>query len=618
MKAGLIYILFFLFLGQILLAQDTKVVPLDEVQVYSPFSPKLQVGYTITRLSDSILKAQNTSLVALLKKYTNIYIKEQGKGMVASISMRGSGASHTAVYWNGIPINSSLNGQTDFNTLFSSAYNKISIRKGGGSVLLGSGAIGGAINLENELKFSNTNSGLVSLSLGSYQRLTTAISLQHSTEKILLEVNYNTLIAANAYQFYDTDIYNENAEINHYALQLNAGVKLNKQQQLYVKTQYNNSNRNTARTLYSTSNANLSYGTHTALVGWKNTSTNYQTELKTAYVKEDYTYIFNKIVPNVLSKNGSEKWFSNYDFFFRLTDKIKLRSGLNYEMIFGQGTAIQNSKRTRAALYASWHHRLSNQFIYHVNIRKDWSTAYKIPFVFSIDSKQKWHKNHSTKLNFSTNYRTPTINDLYWENAGNLNLKPEKNWSAEVAYEGQFTSLFSNKNKWITQTTFNLYHSQSTNLIQWIPVTSFFWKPINVQQVRSQGLEFDLETSLQKNRHLVSGKIQYSYTLSKDMQLNKQLIYVPKHMGGFVMSFSNKNWIFDFEEAYNGRVFTTASNSSSMDAYWLSNVSLKRKFFNNRIGLSVAINNLFNKHYEIKLSRPMPKRNYSIQFNYKF
>ena len=76
--------------------------------------------------------------------------------MVSSPSFRGTTAQQTAVVWNGININSQLLGQTDFNTVSTRGYNSIAVKAGGGSVVYGSGAIGGTIHLNNDLKFKKT------------------------------------------------------------------------------------------------------------------------------------------------------------------------------------------------------------------------------------------------------------------------------------------------------------------------------------------------------------------------------------------------------------------------------------------------------------------------------
>ena len=74
-------------------------------------------GFELIQLSDTLIARNSVSLTEVLNFNTTIYFKENGYGMVSSPSFRGTNASQTAVIWNGIPINSNLNGQTDFNTI---------------------------------------------------------------------------------------------------------------------------------------------------------------------------------------------------------------------------------------------------------------------------------------------------------------------------------------------------------------------------------------------------------------------------------------------------------------------------------------------------------------------
>ena len=599
-------------------SQESAINRIDEVQIYSHFSPKLQLGYSIHILSDSILKSNNDRLSEVLNKYTSVYIKEQGSGMTASISLRGSSASHTAVYWNGIPVNSSLNGQTDFNTVFSSLYNKISIRKGGGSVLLGSGAIGGAINLENDLIFNNKTTASIYGSVGSYKSYSSALNISHSTDKVAVQVGFNGFLSTNNYPYYDSQISNKNAEIKNYALQVNTGYKLNDKQLLYIKALYNNSDRNTPGTLYSSSLANLVYETRNLLVGWKQTKKLYRSELKMAYLKEDYNYIFSKNKPEYFSDNGIKKWITNYDFNYYFNTKLLWQAGVNYELLVGKGTDIDVSKQHKTAFFTALHHELTKKFSYNLNVRKDWSSVYKIPIVFSIASKQAWSEQHTTKFNFSTNYRIPTFNDLYWKPGGNSELIPEKNWSVEIAYEWKIPKTLNVRGKSNNRLGVNVYKSHSTNLIQWKPVTGTLWQPFNIQNVTTLGYEVELEKHFVIKKHAFSLHSQYSYTLSKDLETQKQLIYSPKHIGKILLNYVYKKWYFDFNEQYVGAVYTTTSNTASLKAYWLSNIRVKRGFFNQKFELGMDINNIFNRNYQIVSARPMPNRNFNLNFKYKF
>src|SRR5690606_6248406 len=104
-------------------------------------------------LSDSLIDNANGSFTDFLQKNTTIYFKENGYGMVSSPSFRGTTAQQTGVLWNGIKVNSALLGQADFNSTSFKNYDQIIVKPGGGSVLFGSGAMGGTIHLNNDFQF---------------------------------------------------------------------------------------------------------------------------------------------------------------------------------------------------------------------------------------------------------------------------------------------------------------------------------------------------------------------------------------------------------------------------------------------------------------------------------
>ena len=127
---------------------------LDEVEVSDTRLDLYADGHKVTVLNDSVIEKGGVFLTSLLHLNSAIYFKENGFGMVSSPSFRGTNASHTAVIWNGININSQLNGQVDFNTITPFNYSSVAVRSGGGSVQFGSGAIGGSVHLNNDLDFN--------------------------------------------------------------------------------------------------------------------------------------------------------------------------------------------------------------------------------------------------------------------------------------------------------------------------------------------------------------------------------------------------------------------------------------------------------------------------------
>jgi len=157
MKHFIRYILFFGMLSSAF-SQTDSITVLEEVMVVPPKLKEFSTGQTLTSLQDSLLLQNKPSLISALNFNTPIYFKENGLGMVASPSFRGTNASQTAVLWNGININSRFNGQTDFNTINTGSYDAINVRGGGGSVIYGTGAIGGTVHLTNEIDFEKVES----------------------------------------------------------------------------------------------------------------------------------------------------------------------------------------------------------------------------------------------------------------------------------------------------------------------------------------------------------------------------------------------------------------------------------------------------------------------------
>jgi vitamin B12 transporter len=119
-------------------------ISIDEVVVSDALLRDYSQAQKVIRIPDSILRRDPGSVTRLLQFHSPIHFKENGFGMASSPAFRGTTAQHTAVVWNGINLNSALDGQTDFNAL--AASGNWSVRPGGGSVLFGSSAIGGTVH----------------------------------------------------------------------------------------------------------------------------------------------------------------------------------------------------------------------------------------------------------------------------------------------------------------------------------------------------------------------------------------------------------------------------------------------------------------------------------------
>ena len=597
----------FLLIFALSFSQSDPINKLDEIVLKGSFSPVLNSGYSVQIISDSILTNNYQSLGNLLQNQVNAYLKQNGNGMVSSISLRGTNSSQTGVYWNGIAINSSLNGQTDFNSIAVNSFDEVEIRKGGGSVLLGSGAIGGAINLSDKIVFQNKKEAHIISGLGSYQTYTIQASGLISTDNLFAKVSLGGSRSENDYPYVNSDLFNENGEYKNYNINGVFAFKINDKNRLGFYTSIFDNDRNTSRTITAASNAKLLNFDSRYLLDWKYLGNRYTSSLKLAYLNESFTYFFDKDLSNT-SKSRSSSWVAKYDFTYFLNNEILFNSGIEFENAKADGDNISNVEQNDLTAYVLFHHQPISSFRYNLSIRKGISSIYDIPFVYSFDGRYDISKKFTLKAAFSSNYRLPTFNDLYWDPGGNSDLRSEKSNSAEIGFD--FVHQFLNLN--ITS-----FYIKNDDLIQWQPVSGTIWQPVNIQNVTNYGIELSAWAQKKYEHHLFLLKVQYDYTMSKDDNLNKQIIYVPNHKGNFIFNYQLKKWNFSYNLQYTGEVFTTTSNTQTLNAYWLSNIDISKSFFKNRLQLAFKINNLLDENYQSVAYRPMPNRNYMLNINLK-
>ena len=344
------------------------------------------------------------------------------------------------------------------------------------------------------------------------------------------------------------------------------------------------------------------------LVDWNYLADRFSSSLKVAMLHEDFSYFADRDIPANLSYGESDRLVAKYDITYFLNNDLFFRSGAEYEHAKGEGTSITNVSRDDFSAYALMHHQPLKSLLYNVSIRAGGSSAYSIPFIYSVDAKYLPHKNWSIRGAYSTNYRLPTFNDLYWEPGGNPDLKPEFSRSAELGLDYKHT-FFTISGGW--------YVIHSEDLIQWRPVTSDFWQPQNISEASNKGIELMFDIQRNFGDHKLHLNASYDYTLASDKEIDKQLIYVPKNRAGANLDYRWHSWKINYNLQYVGKVFITTSNSQSLDDYLLSDMALSRSFFMNHMDASFRVNNVFNVSYQSVSYRPMPGRNFVFQLNFK-
>ena len=279
-----------LLFGGSLCAQSGDITQLDEVVLSDVHLHKNSLGQQVTVLGDSTITENEPLLTSLLRFNTPIYFKENGLGMVSSASFRGTSASQTAVIWNGININSQFNGQTDFNTITTSGFDNVAVRAGGGSVLYGSGAIGGTVHLNNSFRFNSGFENRLRLEYGSYNTFSGHYKGDYASEDTNVQLSLSRYSSDNDYSYLGTEEFNENGDFYNTGIDLQVGYILKSGDILKFYSNYFDGERAFSGTLVAPSKSKYTNVDSRNLLEWKSFFGAFTSGLKLAYLDENYRY----------------------------------------------------------------------------------------------------------------------------------------------------------------------------------------------------------------------------------------------------------------------------------------------------------------------------------------
>jgi len=567
-------------------------------------------------LNDSILKKNQPSLAQLLNFNSPIYFKENGAGMVASPSFRGTTASQTVVLWNGININSQTTGQTDFNSIMINGYDQIKIKGGAGNVAETNNSVGGSVELINDLKFKNAFSNEVLLRYGSFNTFNGSFNSKFSSRDLSFNLNYSRYSSDNDFEFpEDKNRKNVNGQFYNNNFSLAAGFKINEKNKLKFFGNIFQGRRNlSVITPFALKSKYENYNTR-SLINWESGFGEFSSDLKLAYLTEEYRYFAN--IQNENFDPGEVKTFlAKYNLNYDLSSNFQLKSNLEFTRNKGfSGEEMENKTRNLGSISLSALHKIFSKFYYELSLRQELSETFGNPLLYSLGGNWQATNFYNLKFNLSKNFRIPTYNDLYWPEVGNPNLKPETSYQAEIGNEFH--------NRFFNFSVIGFYNSVE-NLIRWIPNSNplggILWQPENVDDVEIFGIESILSAQKDWNQHQISLAATYAYTVSENRKTKKQLIYVPFHKATASLGYGWKGFSVNYQFLFNGKVFTTTDNNSQneLSHYFVSNLGLDYDFGKlNTYKIGFEILNLMNYEYENVLSRPMPGRSFQVYVNIK-
>jgi len=619
---------------------------------------KEQAGMKQTDVDTTVLlNKMSLSLSDLLSENTTVFIKNHGRGALATASFRGSSASHTQVSWNGININSPMAGMVDFSLIPVYIIDELNLKHGSASLADRSGGIGGSININNRAEWNQKSKIGYLQGIGSYSTYDEFLQVGVGEKKIRSKTRLYHNYSKNDYTFINHgiaiidpvsgDITNP-IDTNDHAAYLRYGLL----QEIYYRPGTNHvvslkywgqfADRTIPRpTSYEgPDNSNLNNQVdkdHRLVADWKYYGDFGKVMVRSGYAGKRLDYNQMNRVPglglipaiwsesrqqslyNTLSYSGGTErdlsWEGNIDLNYYKVRSADSVSGAGYK-------GRRNELSTMFAVRKSFNKRVNLNLM----LRQEWVDGKRVPFIpyFGMDVRLIQEVDLVLKGNVARNYHQPTLNDLYWQPGGNPNLLPEEGFTVEggVAYQQELSGH-------LLKTELSLYRSEIDNWIIWIPSYKGFWEPRNIRRVLSKGVEcnIDLQGYLSEFRYKLSATYGYTSAVNNgdpliwsDESYGKQLVYIPLHSGNMMAHFGWGNLFFTYQyNAYSERYTTSSNDVTRRDRlypYFMNDISAGSSFRLKRLDLSleVKVNNLFNEPYHSVLYRPMPGRNYQLIF----
>jgi len=442
-------------------------------------------------------------------------------GASEEIHIRGMGADGTQVLVNGIVVNSPSLGTADVGKISLNSIDKIEVVKGAGSLLYGTNAMAGTINIITKRPERNINDLKIEAGYGSNS--TYDISAEQG---MFLTENIGYYLAANKKE---TDGFRSNSDLNHKDISLNFIYSGDQGPDIslygdYIDRSYGLPGVKTPAgttdffvngvKLYDSESSNLlneggDKDTHIALDISDSPIDRLKLNLKATYTNMES---YNKNIYYYYSLSGSKTWVANMVKGIEGDAEIDLFEGMNLllggeykkyiwenegitldgNMLEISGTETKTDEGLNTSgLFVEAQYRPNAYLKMIAGLRMEKHSEFGTEHVPRYGVVINPFESTAIKLNYGEHYNAPTPNDLFWPyedwgwgmgTQGNRNLKPETGKHSDIGIEQSLLKdkLFLNAAyfKWDIK-----------DKISWIPDASYFYTPQNLDAYKGKGWE---------------------------------------------------------------------------------------------------------------------------------
>jgi len=467
-----------------------------------------------------IEEAPARSLGEVLANEPGVDWRTQGNygGAVEETHIRGMGGNATQVRVNGVTINSPSVGIADVSRIPLNSIERVEVVKGSGSVLYGSGAMGGTVNIITKRPKRDKMDLKISAGYGSQN------TYQVSAERGMFAIgDFGYYLTANRRE---TDGFRDNSDLEHSDASLRLVLDKGDRVDLslygdYIEREYGRPgvkppggtedfyvngikvyNRDSASLLDSGSDEDY----HLVLEAKSQPLTWLDLRVRGDYTEmENFNYFryfdfFGSLV-------GMKTWTTNQvvgaegDVGIKPLEDLSLLLGVEYKKfdwknrgldLDASGDDLPETETTTEAdlyttgIFAEGQYRPFKYFKALVGVRHEDHSEFGTVDLPRLGAIVNPWENMAFKLSHGKHFLAPTPNDLFFPKdplgKGNPDLEPEEGWHTDATLEQSLVddNLFL---------TMSYFHWDVDNKIQWGPDSNGVFTPQNLRTYEADGLE---------------------------------------------------------------------------------------------------------------------------------
>jgi vitamin B12 transporter len=619
---------------EVALAEQEDIVETREVVVSATKTeiPVKQVTSAVEVITGEQMQQRHLKTVveALRLSQGLAVFQSGGPGTLVDVRMRGGTPEQTLVLIDGAIVNSATLGTYDFANLTTDNIERIEILRGSQSMLWGSDAMGGVINITTKRGRDTPNLSAYT-EYGSFNTIREGANLSGKKGPVDFSGSISRWDAASFSAINYRRGATERDGYHNWQGSVRLGVELPKEGRLEFDFRWINGITN----LDGFATNFVTFQSEPAdILGAKTQDTQYvytgsYTQPITNWWSQKLTMaratdnlvttsgtvernLVTGVVDSPFPLNSEIDTTSNrieWQHNFQVAKPLLLTAGYQFREQLGENhdlltntTTIPTKIVSSHAGFAEGQLNLWDRLFGTAGIRQDEYNVFESATTYRVTGGYL-HKETGTKLrgSYATGFRAPTINQLFFPNFGNPNLKPEKSQGLDVAVD---QSLLDDR----VVLSAGYFWTRYRDLILSVsdPVacgfTLFGFCAQNIGLSRAKGLEASAKFKLVRDQPWIKSldlQFQYTYTHTDNLtNMNTRLPKWPLNQWSTILSYQPIEGLrANLEGRFVGQRYNDVTNNQSISSFNVWNFSASYEVSKN-ILVYTRVDNLFNEKYE--------------------